>query len=208
MDNYKALVGDGQPWSRPAEQDNLRFENLHLHLHLHRNRCCHRCYNSGSDRWTCLRLLRWRDRRAHPTDCRYVADFPVSYLCLSNLGPGIQNIILALVYKEWVTPCRVSRGDTLVATEENYMEAARAMGAGNWHILIRSLLPNVMASVIVVASLRTAWVILMEASLRAFSVWWYSLHQPHGEEWLPGDVITSFKPSGSLHFRELPSSSS
>jgi ABC-type dipeptide/oligopeptide/nickel transport system permease subunit len=84
---------------------------------------------------------------------------------MSVLGPGLKNIILALVYKEWVTPCRVIRGDTLVAKEENYVEAARAMGASNWHILIRSLLPNVMASVIVVASLRIGWVVLMEASL-------------------------------------------
>ena len=84
---------------------------------------------------------------------------------MSVLGPGLKNIVLALVYKEWVTPCRVIRGDTLVAREENYVEAARAMGASNWHILIRSLLPNVMASVIVVASLRIGWVVLMEASL-------------------------------------------
>jgi len=84
---------------------------------------------------------------------------------MSVLGPGLKNIVLALVYKEWVTPCRVIRGDTLVAKEENYVEAARAMGASNWHILIRSLLPNVMASVIVVASLRIGWVVLMEASL-------------------------------------------
>ena len=84
---------------------------------------------------------------------------------MSVLGPGLKNIILALVYKEWVTPCRVIRGDTLIAKEENYVEAARAMGASNWHILIRSLLPNVMASVIVVASLRIGWVVLMEASL-------------------------------------------
>lgn len=84
---------------------------------------------------------------------------------MAVLGPGIQNIILALTYKEWVTPSRVIRGDVLVAKAEMYVEAARAMGASNGHILIRSLLPNVMASVIVVASLRIAWVILMEASL-------------------------------------------
>ncbi len=84
---------------------------------------------------------------------------------MAVLGPGIQNIILALVYKEWVTPCRVIRGEVLVAKAEMYVEAARAVGASHMHILIRSLLPNVMASVIVVASLRVAWVILMEASL-------------------------------------------
>jgi len=84
---------------------------------------------------------------------------------MAVLGPGIKNIILALAYKEWVTSCRVIRGDVLVAKEENYVEAARAMGASSLHILIKSLLPNVMSSVIVVSSLRIAWVILMEASL-------------------------------------------
>jgi ABC-type dipeptide/oligopeptide/nickel transport system permease subunit len=84
---------------------------------------------------------------------------------MAVLGPGLQNIILALVYKEWVTPCRVIRGDVLVAKAEMYVESVRAMGAGNLHILMRTLLPNVVASVIVVASLRIAWVILMEASL-------------------------------------------
>ena len=84
---------------------------------------------------------------------------------MSVLGPGIKNIILALAYKGWVTPCRVIRGDVLVAKEEMYIEAARAMGASNRRILLRSLLPNVMASAIVVASLSVARVILMEASL-------------------------------------------
>jgi len=84
---------------------------------------------------------------------------------MAVLGPGIKNIILALVYKGWVTSCRVIRGDVLVAKQEAYVEAGRAMGASNWHILLKSLLPNVMASVIVVASLSIGGVILMEASL-------------------------------------------
>lgn len=94
--------------------------------------------------------------------------FPQLILALAImavLGPGIKNIILALVYKGWVTSCRVVRGDVLVVREESYVEAARAMGASNWHILIRSLLPNVMASIIVVASLSIGTVILLEASL-------------------------------------------
>lgn len=84
---------------------------------------------------------------------------------MAVLGPGLQNVILALVYKEWVTPCRVIRGDVLVAKAEMYVESVRALGASSLHILTRTILPNVMASVIVVASLRIAWVILMEASL-------------------------------------------
>jgi peptide/nickel transport system permease protein len=47
---------------------------------------------------------------------------------MAMMGPGLHNIILALVYKEWVIPCRVVRGETLAAREQEYVEAARALG--------------------------------------------------------------------------------
>ncbi len=81
------------------------------------------------------------------------------------MGPGIRNMLLALVYKEWVYPCRVVRGDVLVAKEREYVEAAKAVGAGRFHIMFNEILPNVLASTTVVSTLRVAWVILMEASL-------------------------------------------
>ncbi|NLA58446.1 MAG: ABC transporter permease [Firmicutes bacterium] len=81
------------------------------------------------------------------------------------LGPGLRNIVLALLYKEWIYPCRVVRGEVLVAKEQEYVEAARTVGAGNRHIMFREILPNVLASTIVVATLRVGSVILMEASL-------------------------------------------
>lgn len=84
---------------------------------------------------------------------------------MAVLGPGFINMIIALVYKEWVTPCRVVRGEVLAAKEQEYVEAARAVGAGDGHIMAREILPNVLSAVIVVATLRVAWVILMEASL-------------------------------------------
>lgn len=80
-------------------------------------------------------------------------------------GPGFFNIVLALVYKEWVTPCRVIRGDVLASKEEDFIEAAKAMGASSLRIMVKDLLPNVLSSVIVVSTLRVAWVIIMEASL-------------------------------------------
>lgn len=84
---------------------------------------------------------------------------------MAVMGPGFGNLILALVYKEWVTPARIVRGEVLAAKNAEYVEAARAVGAGDAHIMWREILPNTISSVIVVATLRVAWVILMEASL-------------------------------------------
>ncbi len=84
---------------------------------------------------------------------------------MAMMGPGLQNIILALAYKEWVIPCRVVRGETLAAREVEYVEAARALGAGRAQIMLREILPNILSPVIVVATIRMANVIILEASL-------------------------------------------
>lgn len=84
---------------------------------------------------------------------------------MAMMGPGLVNIILALAYKEWVIPCRVVRGETLVTRELEYVEAARALGASRGHIMMREILPNILSPVIVVATIRMAHVIILEASL-------------------------------------------
>jgi ABC-type dipeptide/oligopeptide/nickel transport system permease subunit len=84
---------------------------------------------------------------------------------MAMMGPGLHNIVLALIYKEWVFTCRVVRGETLAAREQDYVEAARAVGAGSARIMLREILPNVLSPVLVVATFRMAYVIIMEASL-------------------------------------------
>jgi len=84
---------------------------------------------------------------------------------MAMMGPGLVNIILALAYKEWVIPCRVVRGETLVTRELEYVEAARALGASRGHIMLREILPNILSPVIVVSTIRMAHVIILEASL-------------------------------------------
>jgi ABC-type dipeptide/oligopeptide/nickel transport system permease subunit len=84
---------------------------------------------------------------------------------MAMMGPGLQNIILALVYKEWVVPARVVRGEVLAAREMEYVEAARAIGAPRLHIMFREILPNILSPVIVVSTIRMAHVIILEASL-------------------------------------------
>lgn len=84
---------------------------------------------------------------------------------MAMMGPGLFNIILALVYKEWVIPCRVVRGETLAVRELEYVEAARALGASRFHIMLKEIMPNVLSAVLVVATIRMADVIILEASL-------------------------------------------
>jgi ABC-type dipeptide/oligopeptide/nickel transport system permease subunit len=84
---------------------------------------------------------------------------------MAMMGPGLHNIILALVYKEWVVPCRVVRGETLALRETEFIEAARAVGATRARIMFGEILPNVLSPVVVVATIRVAHVIILEASL-------------------------------------------
>jgi ABC-type dipeptide/oligopeptide/nickel transport system permease subunit len=84
---------------------------------------------------------------------------------MAAMGPGLGNIILALVVKEWVLPCRVVRAETLAARQMEYVEAARALGASSFHVTFREILPNILSPVIVVATFRMASVIIVEASL-------------------------------------------
>ncbi|MBV9785184.1 MAG: ABC transporter permease [Acidisphaera sp.] len=84
---------------------------------------------------------------------------------MGMMGPGLSNIVLTLVLKEWVVPFRVARGETLGAREQDYVEAARALGCPRWRIMRDEIMPNVLSPVLVVAAIRMANVIIMEASL-------------------------------------------
>ena len=84
---------------------------------------------------------------------------------MAMMGPGFQNIVLALVYKEWVSPFRIVRGETLAARELEYVEAARALGSSSTRIMLAEILPNILSPVAVVATVRMAQVIILEASL-------------------------------------------
>ena len=81
------------------------------------------------------------------------------------LGPGLVNLILVLVITTWVTFFRVVRGEVLSVREEQYVLGALSIGASNLRIILRYILPNVAASIIVIATLLVANMIIFEASL-------------------------------------------
>ena len=81
------------------------------------------------------------------------------------LGPGLVNLILVLVVTTWVTFFRVVRGEVLSVREEQYVLSAQSIGCSNTRIILRYILPNITASIIVIATLLVANMIIFEASL-------------------------------------------
>jgi peptide/nickel transport system permease protein len=80
-------------------------------------------------------------------------------------GPGIFNLVLALSLGGWVGYARLIRGQVLAAREREFVEAARALGAGDLRIIVRHILPNIIQPVIVQAAIGMAGAILAEATM-------------------------------------------
>ena len=94
--------------------------------------------------------------------------FPALVVILSliaALGPGIVNLILALSILGAAGASRVIRGATLSVMASPYVEAARALGAGHLRIVALYVLPNVMATILILATIGLGQVILAEAAL-------------------------------------------
>jgi peptide/nickel transport system permease protein len=89
----------------------------------------------------------------------------LTIMVLVVLGSGVLNLVLVLGVGQWVTYARIARGQAIAQREKEYVEAARSMGARDWQILFKSILPNTLAPLIVIASFNVASVILSEASL-------------------------------------------
>lgn len=101
-----------------------------------------------------------------------VADVQLSfpYLLLAIaimalLGTSLVNLVAVLVLRSWVVYTRLVRVSVLSMKEREFVTAARALGLGSWRILLRHLVPNVAAPVIVVSTLQLAELIIVEASL-------------------------------------------
>jgi len=99
--------------------------------------------------------------------------FPVLFLVITistMLKPNIFNVmvIIGLVY--WTRVARMVRGEILRVRELDFIQASRALGARDFRIIGRHVLPNIMAPLLVQATLLTAQAILIEASLSFLGV--------------------------------------
>ncbi len=86
------------------------------------------------------------------------------------LGPGLINVVVALSLTTWVVYCRVVRAEVLSIREKEYVQAAQAVGARDYLIILRHVLPNVLPSILVISTLQMGTVIVSEASLNFLGV--------------------------------------
>ena len=94
--------------------------------------------------------------------------FPFVILALTIaaiLGPSLQNIIITLAVSNWVIYARLVRGEVLGIKEKQYVQAAFTVGLPNWRIMLTNIFPNVVAPVIVLASLEVGRMIIAEAAI-------------------------------------------
>ncbi len=84
---------------------------------------------------------------------------------VSALGAGLRNLVIAIGISTIPQYARIVRASVLSIRDQEFIEAARCIGAGDWRILMKHILPNCMAPIIVQATMNIAIAILSAASL-------------------------------------------
>jgi peptide/nickel transport system permease protein len=91
--------------------------------------------------------------------------------CLGGLiKPGLPVVIVVIAFTSWTYMARIIRGQVLSMREKEFIEAARSIGASHTRIIFKEVLPNLMAPIIVYASILVPQVILYEAALSFLGV--------------------------------------
>jgi peptide/nickel transport system permease protein len=106
-----------------------------------------------------------------------LADFMLSFpfmltalLVAAVLGGGLLNIVLVLAVSTWPTYARIARAEAATVRRLEFIDAARAIGAGTVSMLRRHVLPNIAGSLIVIATLEVARLMIAEAFLSFLGV--------------------------------------
>jgi peptide/nickel transport system permease protein len=116
--------------------------------------------------------------------------FPAFFLILAVIAilePSIWNIMIVIGLTGWMGVTRLVRADFISLKERDFVQAARAIGAGDFRIIFLHILPNAMASVLVTATLGVAGAILTESALSFLGIG----VQPPTPSW--GNILTAGK---------------
>ncbi len=89
----------------------------------------------------------------------------LALLVITVLGPGLNNAVLAIAIVYTPIFARVARGPVLAVKEMDFVQAGRGLGASNLRLILKYILPNILAPLIVQISLALSWSLLTEASL-------------------------------------------
>jgi len=90
---------------------------------------------------------------------------PLAIVLAAILGPSVRNIILVIGITSWPSPARLIRAQVLSLRERDYVDRSRALGASNWHLMTRHIVPNVSPLILANTTLTVPIVILSEATL-------------------------------------------
>lgn len=107
------------------------------------------------------------------------------------LGRSLINIIAVIAITSWAATARLVRSQTLTVKERPYVERARALGAGNWHLVTRHVLPNVFPVIFANTVLTVALAILSETTLSLLG-----LGDPTNTSW--GSMIDQAFSAGAI----------
>lgn len=110
-------------------------------------------------KWVDEALMRFTD---------VVLAFPsivLAVVIVAVLGPSLRNVMVAIALVHWPSYARLLRGDILSVKERDFVTAARALGASDFRILFRHVIPNAIYPVLVLASLDIGSVVITAAAL-------------------------------------------
>jgi peptide/nickel transport system permease protein len=113
-------------------------------------------YFGGNTDWTIMTVI------------NVMLTFPFVLLALAViavLGPSLVNMIFVLGVAGWPIYARVIRAETLAIREREFVLAGRALGMSHGRLVFRQILPNLMSSIVVIATLQVAQVIILESFL-------------------------------------------
>lgn len=96
--------------------------------------------------------------------------FLIMIVMNAYLKPGLQNIVLIIGFLTWMNIARIVRGETISLNEREYVVYARISGQKTFSTIVRHILPNIMPTIIVSATMNIASAILMESALSFFGL--------------------------------------
>ncbi|RGZ01823.1 ABC transporter permease [Clostridium sp. AM58-1XD] len=96
--------------------------------------------------------------------------FLIMVVMNAYLKPGLQNVVLIIGFLTWMNIARIVRGETMSVNEREYVVYAKISGQKKLAVIVKHILPNIMPTIIVAATMNIANAILMESALSFFGM--------------------------------------
>jgi peptide/nickel transport system permease protein len=116
---------------------------------------------------------------------------PLAIVLAASLTPGLLTISIVIAITSWASTARLVRAQVLSVKERGYVERARSLGARNWHVMTRHVLPNVFPIILANTVLTIAVAILSETTLAILG-----LGDPNSISW--GTIIEGAFAQGAI----------